>query len=178
MKTLLPLLLAATFAISAADAPRLSRNVITPLEKRIDERIQRLWNDNPLALVGPTRGVYLPGYGMVLSAEMNLATANISLMNPSLSEAEKVALHKKKVERLPQLKTAMKDALIATAVSLELLPATDRISIALILPRYSAEDPAGVPLQMVFEGTRQQLLTAQKAGPAAIDTAVKITESN
>lgn len=178
MKKLLPLLFAAVFAISAADAPRLSRSLITSVEKRLDDRIQRLWGDNPMALVGSARGVYLPGYGIVFTAEMSLATANVSLMNPTLSDADKIALHKKKMERLPQLKTAMKDALIATAASLDPVAATDKVSIALILARYSSEDPAGVPLQIVFEGTKQQLLAAQKAGPAAIDGAVKVTESN
>jgi hypothetical protein len=123
MKKLLPLLLAATFAISAADAPRLNRTLVTTVEKRLDERIQRMWTDNPMALVGNSRGVYLPGYGIVFSAEMTLATANISLMNPTLTDADKVALHKKKLERLPQLKAAMKEALIATAASLDPVPA-------------------------------------------------------
>ena len=180
-KKLLPLfsfLLAAVFAISAADAPRVSRTLMTTVEKRLDERIQRMWSDNPLALVGPSRGVYLPGYGIVFTAEMNLATANISLMNPTLSDVDKIALHKKKAERVPQLKTALKEALIAAAASLDPVPATDKVTIALILPRYSWEDPTGVPLQVVVEGTKQQLLAAQKAGGAAIDQAVKVSETN
>lgn len=178
MKPLLPLLFAAVFAISAADAPRLNRTLISAVEKRLDDRIQRMWTDNPMALVGHARGVYLPGYGIVFTAEMSLATANVSLMSPTLSDADKVALHKKKMERLPLLKTAMKEVLVTTAASLDAAAPTDRVSIALILARYSSEDPAGVPLQIVFEGTKLQLLTAQKAGPAAIDGAVKITESN
>jgi hypothetical protein len=178
MKKLLPLLLAATFAISAADAPRLSRTLVTTVEKRLDERIQRMWTDNPMALVGNSRGVYLPGYGILFTAEMALATANISLMNPTLTDADKIALHKKKVERLPLLKSAMKEVLIAAAAALDAVPPTDKVSIAVILARYASEDPTGVPLQVVFEGTKQQLLAAQKAGPAAIDAAVKITETN
>jgi len=178
MKRISALLLAAVFAISAADAPRVNRVLINSVERNLDERIKHMWNDNPLALVGPSRGVYLPGYGIVLTAEMNLATANISLMNPTLSETEKIALHKKKAERVPQLKTAMKEALVAAAASLDPVPATDKVTIALILPRYSWEDPAGVPLQVVVEGTRSQLVAAQKGGAAAIDQAVKISETN
>lgn len=175
---LLPILLAATFAISAADAPRVSRNLMTTVERNLDERIQRMWSDNPLALVGPSRGVYLPGYGIVFTAEVNLATANISLMNPTLTDVEKVGHHKKKVERVPQLKTIMKEALIAAAASLDPIPATDKITIAFILPRYAWEDATGVPLQVIVEGNKQQLLAAQKAGGAAIDQAVKISETN
>jgi len=178
MKTLLTLLLAATFAISAADAPRVNRLLMTSVEKNLDDRILRMWSDNPTALLGASRGVYLPGYGVVFTAEMNLVTANVSLMNPSLSDAEKVLFRKKKVERIPQLKKALKEALVAAAASLDPVPVTDKVTIALILPRYTWEDSAAVPLQVVVEGVRAQLVAAQKAGPAAVDAAVKVTETN
>jgi hypothetical protein len=99
-------------------------------------------------------------------------------MTPALTGPEKAAFHQKKMERVPTLKKALKDALVAVAVSLDPVPLTDKIAIALVLPRYSWEDAAGVPLQVVAEGTRQQLVAAQKAGAAAVDLAVKITESN
>jgi len=79
---------------------------------------------------------------------------------------------------VPQLKMALKEALIAAAASLDPVPATDKVTIALILPRFSWEDPAGLPLQVVVEGTKQQLLAAQKAGGVAIDQAVKVSETN
>jgi hypothetical protein len=176
MKKLLSLLFAAAFAISAADAPRLNRLLITSAERSLDQRIQRMWSDNPTAVIGASRGVYLPGYGIVFSAEVNLVTANVSLMNPTMSEADKVAYRKKKLERIPQLRTAMKDILVGLAASLDPVPVTDKVSIAFVLPQFNWE--TGVPLQMVVEGVRSQLLAAQKAGPVAIDQAVKITETN
>ena len=42
------------------------------MEKSLDNRIARLWQDNPFVLLGPTRGVYLDGYGAVFTAEVNL----------------------------------------------------------------------------------------------------------
>lgn len=178
-KKLLPLIsifIAAALATSAADAPRVSRALMTSSEKNLDDRIARLWNDNPMALVGTTRGVYLPGFGVVFSAEMNVATAAVSLMNPTLTEPEKVALHKKKVERIPVLKDAMKKALVDLAASLDPVPATEQVVIALILPRYSWESATGVPLQVTAQSTRQQLLAA-RANPATLDQVIKITES-
>lgn len=149
---------------------------MTTVEKNLDDRVVRLWSDNPMALVGSTRGVYLPGYGIVFSAEINIATAPISLMNPIPSEGEKVAHRKKKLERLPQLKDAMKKALMDTAASLDPVPATDQVVIALLLPRYTWEDATGMPLQVTAQCTRQQLLSA-RANPASLDQIVKITES-
>ncbi len=178
MKKLFGLLLIAAFAISAADAPRVPRLTMLSVEKSLDERLMRMWSDYPAGLVGASRGVYLPGYGVVITAELNLATANISMMNPIITEADKVALKKKKLERVPQLRKAMQEILATAAATLETVPPTEKLTIALILPRYSWEDPAVVPLQMIVEGTKQQLLTAKKAGPAAVELAAKVSESN
>jgi hypothetical protein len=176
MKKMISILLTAAFAISAADAPRVSRTLMITVEKSLDDKILHMWND-PYALVGPTRGVYLPDFGVVLTAEMNLASANVSMMSPTLSEADKVALHKKKVDRMPQLRKALKEALVAVAASLDPVPTTEKVAIALVLPRYSWEAATGVPMQMMVEGTRAQLLTV-KTGSASVDQVVKITESN
>jgi hypothetical protein len=172
------LFLAAAFAISAADAPRVPRLTMISVEKSLDDRLMRMWSENPTGLVGASRGVYLPGYGVVISAEVNLATANISMMNPVITDADKLLLKKKKVERVPVLRKAMQDLLASVAATLETVPLTEKLTIALILPRYSWEDPAVVPLQMVVEGTRQQLMTAKKSGAAAIELAAKVSESN
>jgi hypothetical protein len=178
MKKFFVLLLAAAFAISAADAPRVSRVTMLTVEKSLDNSLMRLWTDNPTGLVGASRGVYLPGYGVVITAEVNLATANISMMNPTITDADKLALKKKKIERIPQLKKTLKELVASAAAALDTVPPTDKVTIALILPRYSWEDPAAVPLQVTVEGTRQQLMTAQKGGAAALDQVTKISESN
>ena len=85
-------LLTAALAISAAE-PRVSRTAIAGAEKSFDGRIVGLWHD-ALALVGPTRGVYLDGYGVVLTAEINVAMPPISLMNPKPTPKQMVELHK------------------------------------------------------------------------------------
>ncbi len=69
MEKLFGLLLTAAFAISAADAPRVPRLTMIAVEKSLDDRLQRMWSENPTGLVGASRGVYLPGYGVVISAE-------------------------------------------------------------------------------------------------------------
>jgi hypothetical protein len=174
----LSLFLAAAFAISAADAPRVPRLTMISVERSLDDRLQRMWSDNPAGLVGASRGVYLPGYGVVITAEVNLATAPYSMMNPVITDADKLAVKKKKIERIPLLRKAMQELLASAAATLETVPPTEKLTIALILPRYTWEDPAAVPLQMIVEGTRQQLLTAKKAGPAAIELAAKASETN
>lgn len=154
MKKLLLLLLSGALAISAADASRVNRNMLAGLERTVDDRIRGLWNDNTMAILGNTRGVYIPGTGIVLSAETNVATANLSLMVQTLSKEELAALHKKKLERIPQLEKAMKDTLGTMTGTLDTLPAGEKIVIALVLPRYSFEDPTGLPLQVTVQMER------------------------
>lgn len=156
MKKILFLLLSAALAISAADAPRVNRNTLAGLERTLDDRIRGLWSDNALAILGGTRGVYVPGTGIVLSTEINVATANLSLMVQTLPESEKQALRKKKLERIPQLKKAMQDYLAANASTLEMMQPGEKMIVALVLPRYSFEDPTGLPLQVTVEMERGQ----------------------
>jgi hypothetical protein len=175
MKQIFAILFAAALAISAADAPRVSRALMTSAEKSLDDRIVKMWNE-PLALVGPTRGVYLPNYGIVFTAEMSLVVANTSLMNPVLTEADKAAVKRKKAERLPQLREALKKALADVAAMLDPVPVTDQVVIALILPRYAWEEDPAIPLQITAQATRQQLLNA-RSNAAALSQVVKLTES-
>jgi hypothetical protein len=156
MKKILFLLLSAALAISAADASRVNRNMLSGLERTVDDRVRSLWADNALAILGGTRGVYVPGTGIVLSAEINVATANLSLMVQTLSKEEIATLRKKKLERIPQLEKAMQDLLGTMGNTLDILPAGEKIAIALVLPRYGFEDPTGLPNQVTVQVERGQ----------------------
>jgi len=154
MKKILFLLLSGALAISAADASRVNRNTLAGLERTVDDRIRGLWSDNTMAILGNTRGVYIPGTGIVLAAETNVVTANLSLMVQTLSKDELAALRKKKLERIPQLEKAMKDLLGAMTSTLDQLAPGEKIAIALVLPRYSFEDPTGLPMQLTVQMER------------------------
>ncbi len=75
--------------VMAVDSPRVSRSLIVSMEKRLDDRITRLWEDNPLSVLGSTRGIYLDGYGAVFTVEVNPAVQPLTLMNPVLTPADK-----------------------------------------------------------------------------------------
>ena len=134
----------------------MNRNTLASLEKSVDNRIRGLWNDNTMAVLGNTRGVYIPGTGIVLSAETKVATTNLSLMVQSLTKEETAALRKKKLERIPQLEKAMQETLGGMGSTLDKLPAGEKIVIALVLPRYSFEDPNGLPMQVTVQMERGQ----------------------
>jgi hypothetical protein len=176
MKTILTLVLLGAAAAPAADAPRVSRALLATTEKSLDDRFARLWNDNPLAILGSTRGVYLDGYGVVLTAEVNMVVGGTSLMNPIWSKEDKERHHKKKLERLPQLRAEMKKALAASAATLDPVPADEQVVLSLFLSRYPWEDPAGIPAQVTAQGTKRKLVEAQRSGGTGLDQAVQIKE--
>src|SRR4029078_5911851 len=66
------LLLVIAASAMASDAPRVPRHTLAATEKKLDNNFTKLWSDNPFVVMGPTRGVYLEGYGAVFTAEVNL----------------------------------------------------------------------------------------------------------
>lgn len=66
----LAVLLAAALSSHSAMKPgAVTRASLAALESSFDQRIGKLDVTNPLDVLGPTRGVYLPGFGVVFSTE-------------------------------------------------------------------------------------------------------------
>jgi hypothetical protein len=169
------LVLVLALAATANEKPRVSRTMIASMEKSLDGRLTRLWTDNPFVLLGATRGVYLEGYGAVFTAEVNLVTPPTLIMRPELSKEEKEHHRQKKIERLPQLRAALRTALADSAASLDTVPGDEQIVIAVFLSRYPWEDVAGLPNQITLQGQKKKL-TEAKASGAGLDAAIRVTE--
>jgi hypothetical protein len=179
-KILLPLLLLLVVVVSltAANAPRVGRATLLSVEKSLDERFRGLWDDNPYLLLGTTRGVYLENYGAVFTMEVDLVVNPTSLMHANVNKDEVVKFHQKKVLRVPILKQALRDALVATAASLDTVPPEEQITIVAFLSNHpSWEDMSGIPTQITVQAPRKKLLDAQRAGAAAVDAVIRVTEN-
>ncbi len=161
-------LLAAVAAAAPADRPRAVRESLATLERIFDSRIERQSIEDPFLLLGTTRGVYLEGYGAVLTAEVNLVTGPaITPFRPSLSKEDVARLHAKKRQRLPVLRQLMREMLLDAAGSLEAVLAQEQIVLAVSLFYYSWEDRTGLPGQILMQAQRQQLLALKQRGAAA-----------
>lgn len=172
------LLLTVVSALVAASAgPRVSRATLTAMEKSLDERIQRLWDDTPYLLIGTTRGVYLEGYGAVFTAEVNLVMNPVSLMNTRLTKEDIAKVRQKKLDRLPVLRKALKDSMVSMAASLDTVPGDEQIAIVAFIDHYPWEDIAGMPAQITLQAQRKKLVEVLHAGGAGIDNAIRITEN-
>jgi len=170
----LAILLALFFAAQEAPPPshpRVTRAALASVEKNFDGRLTAFAPD-AFDLLGNTRGVYLEGYGAVFSAELNLIVSpNLSPFHQSFTKIEIVRIHGQKVQRLPLLKQRMREMLVASAASLENLPPSEQVVLAVTLFHYSWEDYSGFPNQIVMQAERQKLLSN-----ATRETAIRTVE--
>jgi hypothetical protein len=161
---------------SASEAPRVGRNMIANAEKNIDNRFTRLWDDNPFVVLGPTRGVYLEGYGAVFTAEVNLVAGPVlGIMTPPRTLAD-IARHKqRKIERIPDLKKALQQALAELAASPDMaaVPPDQQIVLVAFLSHYPWEDLSGLPAQIMMQGAKQKLTEALHTGGAGLAAAIQ-----
>ena len=164
---------------SASDTPRVGRSMIAAAEKNIDNRFTRLWDDNPFVVLGPTRGVYLEGYGAVFTAEINLVAGPVlGIMTPPRT-LDDISKHKqKKVARLPELRKALQQALAELAASPEMaaVPPDQQIVMVAFLSHYPWEDLAGLPAEIMMQGPKQKLTEALHAGGASLAAAIQAAQ--
>jgi hypothetical protein len=178
MKTMksfvLPLILVSAAYAAAGETAHVDRGQMEIVEKGLDATLQRITPDNSSTLIGLTRGIYLEGVGAVLTAEVILVNAPIGIMHPLPTKEEVVQMRKKKLERIPQLKKVLKDALVSAATSLETIPPDEQVVIAVIIPRFTFEENAGVPVQVTVQASKRKLLESKGA---ALDAAIRMTEN-
>lgn len=155
MRVLILLIASTLFA-----AP-VNRVLVASVELAMNKRIEALWPGEPYLLLGHTHGVYLEGYGCVFTSRVNLAEGpGVSPFRPQIADADKAALRKKKLERLPALRGAMHDMMIGAAGVMDPLPAQEKIVLSVLLFHMPHEDTRELPTQIVMESTRQNLQQA------------------
>ena len=163
MKRCFALLFLVTVAIWA-QKPLVSREVMATVENSFDQRIIRFSADEPFDLLGTTRGIYLEGYGVVLTMEVNLLISpGITPFHPAYTAEEKAKVRQKKLLRLPALKQMMMDQLFSAASMLDMVPANEQIVLGVQLLYRSWEDSSGLPRQILMQAPRSALKTNQRA---------------
>ncbi len=143
------------------------RQKILDVEKAFDEKLNATGASDPFDLLGNTRGIYLPGYGVVFTTELSLIrTPGYSPMRQSFSKDDIAKVRKRKLDRLPLLRLAMKDMVTAAGGALATMPANEKIVLAVRLEYLPYEDTNGLPGQIVMSATRA----------AAVGSAIQVDE--
>lgn len=167
-------------ALGAAGRIRLTRTAMATTEKSFDGRLERdVLEGDMFLLLGMTRGVYVEGTGIVYSAEVNLAPIpGISPFHPEMTKQDWARVKQKKLQRLPALKTAMKQMLIDSAATLDGIPGEEQVVLGVTLTSHPKEDSAGVPGQIVMQAVKRSLLDVQagRVPRAQMDSLIKVVE--
>jgi hypothetical protein len=139
---------------------RVTPGVLTPLEKRFNDRLNTLFEANDqLDLLGPTRGVYLEGFGAVFTSEVSLMiTPTITPFRSRITKETADAVHQKKTQRLPFLKAAMKEMMHNMAATLNQLPEEQQMVVVVRFWYEPWEDLTGMPSQLFARASRKDAL--------------------
>jgi hypothetical protein len=154
----------ASAALSAGTAPgvRIAPSSLNTLERRFNNTLATLFppTDQPqLDLLGNTRGVYLNGYGVVFTAEISLmVTPTTNPFRKTIPPELAASVHKKKVERLPVLETAMKQMLKEMATTFTDVPDNQQMVLVVRFYYEPWEDLRGMPSQVVAQADRKSAL--------------------
>jgi hypothetical protein len=127
------------------------------LERRFDGRLATLAPEvnEPTDLLGNTRGLYVEGCGVIFTAELSLVKT--PELSPFLHEIPKEMadrVHKRRLERLPLLKTVMKEMLDVMARTFLQIPNDQQVVLAVRLYYSTWESSAGMPAQVMVRATR------------------------
>ncbi|MCC7176628.1 MAG: hypothetical protein IT159_15650 [Bryobacterales bacterium] len=162
----LALLLAAAISGSQPAKPRIARMALAPLESSFDSALSKPGQQYPFDLLGNTRGVYLGGFGVVFTAEVNLIIApRITPFRQFISKEDVARVHQQKTANLPVLKQAMRELMERTASTLDALPPGEQVVVAVTLFYYSWEQKDGLPSQILMQASKSAL---GKGGAAAV----------
>jgi hypothetical protein len=156
-----------------------SRAEIGAMERTFDQKLQRFSIDTPIEVLGLTRGIYLEGYGAVFTAEVNLVqTPGISPFRPTLTKDDVARARAAKLRRIPELRSLMRETMLASAGSLDRLPMDERLVLGVSLFYNPWEDATGMPRQITMLAQRKLLLevAANRQPRAVLDQIIQVRE--
>ena len=180
---LLSVILLASIPANAANSERgkVTRASLSAVEKSFNQELEKLnaTDSNPVEVLGLARGVYLEGYGAVITAEVNLIMGpGPSPFRPPMTQQEKDRIRQRKLERVPLLKDVMRRMLIETAAALDGMPPAEHVVLGVSLFSGAWEDNAGLPGQILMQADRQSLLDFRnkKIKASELDARIRVQE--
>jgi len=154
--------------VSAAGGLRPPRQTMRSVEMMFDTRLGSLGSANdPVDMLGLTRGVYLSDYGAIFSSEISLTILlTPNPFRPPITKKQIEEVHQKKLGRLPALREGMRAMLRDAANNLPQVPDTHRFVVAVQLDYMNWEDRKDLPAQITMSADRK----------GALSGAVQVTE--
>jgi hypothetical protein len=151
-----PAAVIASSNLPAAKAARIPLDDMKDLERAFNYRLASLADVNePMELMGDFRAVQLDDYGVVVTSEVSLVvTPGLMPGRPKIPPELAARVHKQRVERLPLLKTGMKEMMRNMAAAFTQIPAGQQMVLVVRLWYGPWEDTTGMPAQVVMRADR------------------------
>jgi hypothetical protein len=149
--------------VTPTEKLRVPRQTLTDVERHFDTKLASVGGANdPIDLLGAARGIYLDGYGVVLTAEASLiVTPGLNPFRPAMTEPEKEKIRQRKLDRLSTLKQVMRDVWRDSATTLTSIPDNQQVVVAVRLLYLPWEDTRGLPGEIVMKGDRRTALAGE-----------------
>lgn len=140
-------------------AVRVPLETIRQVERSFNNEISSLAGVNePMELMGDTRGVQLMDYGIVFTSEVSLVvTPGIMPGRPTIPPEMAARVHKLRVERMPLLKEHMMWMMRNMAATFTQIPDSQQLVLVVRLYYGAWEDTTGMPAQVVMRATRASI---------------------
>ncbi len=146
--------------------PPFDRVAVGSMEEQLENRIKKVDLNDPVQLMGACAGVYVPGYGMVFTLPVVLATTpTLSPFHVIITKSDVENVHKRKLAHVPLLKKALAEMLVNAYKGTSNLPAGDKIALAVRVFYLDWEDKSELPSLIVVSADR----TAALAGNVQVD---------
>jgi len=135
---------------------RVSLAELKTLEQDFNSRLAGLAGmDEPVELMGDTRGVQLEDYGIVVTSEVSLVvTPGVMPGRPKIPPEMAARVRKARQERLPLLRATMTDMMRHMAMAFQQLPASQQLVLVVRLYYGAWEDTTGMPAQVTMKAAR------------------------
>jgi hypothetical protein len=149
--------------LPAAKAARIPAQTMTGLERTFDNRLLTMADINePMDLLGDTRGVQLDDYGVVFTTEVSLVrTPGLMPGRPVIPPEMAARVRTLKVARLPLLKAAMMGMMANMAAAFTQIPPSQQLVLVVRLWYAPWEDTTGMPAQVVMKASRASAAAAK-----------------
>jgi len=157
-------LIAPTPAVTTpTEQPPVSFDVIHNLEKALNEKLTNAGGQERFDVIGSMRGLYLPSFGVVLTAEIDLIVTPgaYTLFNHQLAPEEVTRIHTRKLQQLKALQEVMRSMISSSAQRLHMIPGSERVVLAVRLLYSNWEDVTGLPHQIVMSADHRSAILGQ-----------------
>lgn len=153
----------ASASILPASRPaRISLASLNALQTGFDNELGSYNVDDPIDILGKTRGVYLSDYGVLFTTELSpIVTPGINPFHQVITDQEKARTRQRKAQRLPVVINLMNKMMKTAAGQLAALPDNQQVVLVVKLLYLPYEDTQGLPGQIVMKGDKRSVLAGK-----------------